>query len=746
MRIARTEIVAADLFRLISKTEGASADTFRRLGSGESISGDTNRAVACSESTTADSFRRVANAEKFSARLTRNLREYVRADCFRKIVRTEKTVASTVIRVPYILNYVISQRFRALKAKSLSAGAISLVNTFKDCWVTAGNITLSERTLSDDFTFDIARPMEINEVVKGNLLDYAFAFLVEETSQTDLVQSVKGRYNVDDLLYTQIFIPSVKISEGEYETEIVGARWTKYISGNNNYCYPRATEVMEVVAGALGLALDIRIDDFTPYNLSADNRVTYADIIATMFSWTSRLPQRQVNVFIRGGVLHCIQRGKEGNIFDITNLSYSRPTVKKKLIRSLWNNPRYDDEDTGISGSSGSLSSSGSSVDDSIVEYLYDEYQEKKLIRSLWNNPRYDDEDTGISGSLGSSSSSGSSVDDPIVEYLYDEYQEPFSGTIIFSSDNFFIELKYSIGLLMKETQEHNNSRGNFSSTTYYVYEEKFPSGMNEISIQLNKSWNKNFYGDFYLIQKKAYSSARKIEEKSVVETKQSSTTSYNYTQTQGDEVYLVSEIEETSTYTYRDNKLEDSDEDYRETYHVPIGNGWYGQTVYRNGELQGSNISQGTPGNKVSQYMIGEVQKAFKGWTVTYEKPNKATDKSSSPISGDSSIGGGDELQARYDDWRKNLAPIADTSFPVRELDLLRRLTEDLLWLNRKVEETITIDLIATINNGVPDITHIVDFTERVRFNGAEYFLVSNNITFTPRKLIQKLTLIRWY
>ena len=67
-------------------------------------------------------------------------------------------------------------------------------------------------------------------------------------------------------------------------------------------------------------------------------------------------------------------------------------------------------------------------------------------------------------------------------------------------------------------------------------------------------------------------------------------------------------------------------------------------------------------------------------------------------------------------------------------------------MWLNRKVQETIRVDLISRIENGIPDIKHIVDFTERVALNGKEYYLVSNQIQFSPRKLIQKLTLVRWY
>ena len=97
-------------------------------------------------------------------------------------------------------------------------------------------------------------------------------------------------------------------------------------------------------------------------------------------------------------------------------------------------------------------------------------------------------------------------------------------------------------------------------------------------------------------------------------------------------------------------------------------------------------------------------------------------------------------------DDWRNRLSPIDDTQFPVMGADLLLELTEALYWLNRKTKETVSVDIIDKISNGVPTINHIVDFTERVILDGKEYFLVSNQVQFTPRKLIQRLQLVRWY
>ena len=40
----------------------------------------------------------------------------------------------------------------------------------------------------------------------------------------------------------------------------------------------------------------------------------------------------------------------------------------------------------------------------------------------------------------------------------------------------------------------------------------------------------------------------------------------------------------------------------------------------------------------------------------------------------------------------------------------------------------------------------HVVDFSERVRFRGHEYYLVSNAVSQTTRELKQSVQLVRWY
>ena len=634
--------VSADLTRVLSKTESVSGDLLRQIGLDLAIA-DSFRKVCVSEIISADlqrrlldkisvqTLRKVTTSEKISADLFRALREVAHVDSLRKVNRREKKSADTVIRVPHILNYVLKSR--AWKSKLLAADTPSLVDTFKDYGITAFNISLNEKTLSDDFTLELTRTMEINDAVQGTLLDYHFNFLVEETTQTDLVQIVRGRYNVDDLLYTWF---TLTLDEKDF---------------------PSADWIAENIAHYFLLTADVAIDDFTPTNFSTGAMMTYSDVLNSVFGWTSSVPQRQVNVFIRGGTLHCIQRGKEHSVFDISDLPHSRPTVNKKFNRILVHNPNNDTDD----------------ADDTDDEYRF----------------------TGT------------------ISYQQDG-TAPFQAQVN-------ITYTYENGLLVKEYQAtttglfgdggelktiSNYSSTNYSYTTlsdqnsdesvYYI------SDKSSTTRTVEQIWNRELYHG--------------VKETNV--TTQSTSVSYHYESNEG-AVYLFQEHEQT---TQTENDV--TERSWADTYHVPVGNGWYAQTVYRNRIFQGANLSQGAPGNAVSPYTIKQTQENFKGFDINYTQPENPP----------------------YEDDDNGLSAIVDDSFPVKETEFKSELNSDLRWLHRKIEETVTVDLISPVKNGVPDINHIVDFTERVKFNGAEYFLVSNRISFTPRKFIQKLQLIRWY
>lgn len=177
-------------------------------------------------------------------------------------------------------------------------------------------------------------------------------------------------------------------------------------------------------------------------------------------------------------------------------------------------------------------------------------------------------------------------------------------------------------------------------------------------------------------------------------------TTTYDYAITLNDR-YLASEKAVT--------KEKDSDTTSETlTQHVYLGNGWYGTTVYVDGEFNNSSVSNGKPGGKASKYIV---------------------DQSNLSLGGKYPDNSGENYQG---------AALFDTSFPISDTATLKKLTKDIEWLNRKTEEKVSMD--------IWQYPHLIDFTDKILFNGAAYFLESNQVTQTPRELKQTVTMIRWY
>ena len=654
--------VKGDTCRQVKNICETKADTLRKIGVWEKISAITLRNVKVSEKVFADTLRKFATLETVNADTSRKLIEKISAATVRKIVIPEKFFADTVVRVPHKLNYFVQPVL--MKSAGLladSASASSIVNTFKDCNVTSFSVTLREKTLSDVFEFQAAHDFNINDAINGQLLDYQFNFLVEEIDQKDLVKSFTGMYDVDELLYSKIMLDEEQVTDTDTA-----------ISSASNF--------VTAMAHYLGKTEDIHIQDFEPYNMEPNQNTTYKDFLNDLFGWTSRVPQRQINVFIRGDTLHCIQRGMEESVIDISNFPHSRPSYNKQLLRTMWNHGDYDPSDS------------------------------------------REDDDSAI----------------------------PFSGTIRFGDFWNYTALTYSNGLLISEINTVNNEKIKSSTTVNYTYTSTLNHETNEV--------------EYYMASKTLHSTAIQIgtevthisqtvnlgdgekatvnmdvpQHKKIVS---SSSTRYFY-EHNNSEYYLYQELETqtkenyeievtaefSSSYEHRfygfNEKwtLESTEENVRDTFHVPLGNGWYGHSVNLNGASQGSTVSQGKPGNRVSQYTLDKTQSSL-SYVAESPTPDDETPQS-----------------------RESLAPIADVSFPVEDFELIKELTAELEWLNRKIQETVTVEITDKIVGGVPTINHIIDFTERILLDGAEYFLVSNRITLTPKKLVQNLKLIRWY
>ena len=545
-RIHLKQIIYATVIPVFRQPVQVSGDTSRRLNTSIAMRADTLRDIRIVKkiTVTSDTERRIGYCGT------------VLADTKRGLVKQSRIVADTKIEIPHTLTYA----------------------EFREHGIRSFSVTLGELSLSDTIQLETVQPLSVGASVEGRVMDYAFRFLVEETSQRGIVQSVKGTYSKDTLLYTPIHIYVERAKVSRYAAEI---------------------------ASALGLKLHRLTDDFTPSQNFEGSGMTYHDFISALFGWTAKLPQRQINVFIRGDTLHIIQRGMEESDIDITNWPHAQPTVERKLLRSVWHSSHND--------------STGA----------------------------HNEEDTV-----------------PV----------PFTGTISFKE----ISRTYSNGFLVREMNENGYST--------YTYDGE------------------------YLAEKRTHNVDGST-----------SRTDYAYAST-GRDVYLFKEWERTTEPVNDGKKHNEYDwEDWsnekgteRITYHAPLGYGWYATTVYVDGVLEGSSLSQGKPGGKASQFTI--------------EQSNLS-------------------LGAQYGgDGTLPYSSLIDTEFPVVGTDYLRMLTQEIEWLNRKTQETVTVEIRARIRSGVPDIDHIVDFTERIRFEGHEYFLQSNTVELTPRLLRQTIKMVRWF
>ena len=79
------------------------------------------------------------------------------------------------------------------------------------------------------------------------------------------------------------------------------------------------------------------------------------------------------------------------------------------------------------------------------------------------------------------------------------------------------------------------------------------------------------------------------------------------------------------------------------------------------------------------------------------------------------------------------------DTSFPVHGDSKLIEITNAIKWLNRRTQETITVNIF--------DYPHVIDFNDRLILNGNAYYLKNNTALKTSRIVNkQTLTMVRWY
>lgn len=92
------------------------------------------------------------------------------------------------------------------------------------------------------------------------------------------------------------------------------------------------------------------------------------------------------------------------------------------------------------------------------------------------------------------------------------------------------------------------------------------------------------------------------------------------------------------------------------------------------------------------------------------------------------------EEIKFTGGEWKTAV----QNSFPVNDWATITKIIREARWLLGKTHEEVTLD--------VWNCPQVIDFTHKVRLQGAEYFLVSNTIVQTLKETKQTLRLARWY
>lgn len=552
-KIDATPCQAFDVQRIISKRLEVATDTARQITGNTAIQADTTRLLThmtYKAELIADTAFSIVQCPA------------IKADAGRFLRHTGLNYYDTS-RIPCVdTGDIISDTCRILCHEYAIHGDTlrTLEYQAKDIKPQSISIELSKGQLTDTFTMVTPVDMDLEMVIKGKLLDWDYRFKAYESSGQGIMRTITGMYDIDQLLYTP------------FTYSYTGASTAKAHAAR--------------VAAMMGKQLAWYADDFTPSSsFSGIDGATLQNIIGGLFGWAGNVPQDWINVLLRGDSLKVIQRGHEPNTIDLTHTKHSRPSIDRRLMRSVW------------SGTAGGHSA-----------------------RHITIEP------------LG------------------------FYGTIRYGESM----VTYVDGLVTREVTK------TAEGTTTSTYD----------------------YSDGYLTKKVTVTPDEII------------TTTYDYAITVNDR-YLASEKAVTK-------EKDGNTTSETLTQHVYLGNGWYGTTVYVDGEFNNSSVSNGKPGGKASKYIVDQSNLNLGG---------KYPDNSSESYQG---------------------AALFDTSFPISDTATLKKLTKDIEWLNRKTEEKVSMD--------IWQYPHLIDFTDKILFNGAAYFLESNQVTQTPRELKQTVTMIRWY
>ena len=579
-------------------------------------------------------------------------------------------------------------------------------------------ISLNEQQLTDNVSFVGVVPFDIMFPVQGQYLDYVFDMRVERVQQKGVLYTCDCCVDVDQLLYTQLAYTVPKSTDWHSSGES-----TDTVTNDDKSV--SASYHASSIARTIGKTPVIQFDNFSSTVLTENlGGATYADLIRDVFGWSSRVPTHMINVFIRNDKIYFVQRGHEAHLLDLTGTKHTIPIITHELVRMTWGSTPWSQTETrevevyrppttstsssdtgsGTGDDSGSGSGSGTGT-------------------GSGDNPGTG---TGTGDDSGSSSGSGDvTIEDPEDD---DDKKSAWSnvGQVVTEDSNGRTVTTYTYdknGVLKKTVAEFTSKKNDKESNT-----KTTTNSYNSDGLIRQTSTTARYPNDFT-------SNSRVV-------------TTYGYLTLADGKKFLSTEM--VSEYDANDKLV-----DQRVTTKSPTGRGQGTSDDDAGGSSGSGNIGD----DRVTPYQLAQANKtgeaafenALGNYDSTWDKALKDY-TSSDPVDVDAFKKSFDESfndafssshEGNYYTERQsrtlNGLSLYDSSFPIHNVGKLMELTEAIRWLNRRTKETVTMTIY--------EYPHLIDFNDRILFDGAQYFLVSN-VAMTNARVFneQRVTFTRWY
>ena len=158
------------------------------------------------------------------------------------------------------------------------------------------------------------------------------------------------------------------------------------------------------------------------------------------------------------------------------------------------------------------------------------------------------------------------------------------------------------------------------------------------------------------------------------------------------------------------------------DTYTAYLGGGFTCTSTYVDGQFVSSSISGSGISNRTIPYTQNQQTAALKQG-ATNNDDDDDNNKSSYRSSG-----------AKTDPY-----------IPTVDHSIRKQIQSEIDAYDRSIQETVSLAIIMPVIAGKPTMKHIIDFTERIKFNGAEYYLMRNTVEQTVTSLKQSIEITRW-